>query len=89
MKGINCVFMTNQVLDLPSSMWGIWAQLPPVPEGVQKYTAYLLKQKNVNSSDSESLIFKYPVCLWCRHFAKKPGELILNPCFKVGRMSFQ
>lgn len=55
--------MTNQVLDLSSSMWGIRVQLPPVSEDVKKYAFYLLKQKNVNSSDSESLFLKLLMCL--------------------------
>lgn len=64
MKWINNAFMTNQLLDLSSIMWWIKVQLPPVPEEVEKYP-YLLKQKNVNYSDSESLISKNLMCLWC------------------------
>lgn len=56
--------MTNQLLDLSSIMWRIRVQLPSLPEEVEKH-AYLLKQKNVNYSDSESLIFKHLMCLWC------------------------
>jgi len=70
MKTINYVFMTNQHLDLSSIMWRIRFQLPPVPEEVEKYP-YLLKQKNVNCSDSESLILKHLMRLWCGYLTEK------------------
>lgn len=69
MKRINYVFMTNQLLDVSSIMWRIRVQLPPVPDEVEKYP-YLLKQKNVNHSDSESLIFKQLMCLRCGYLTE-------------------
>lgn len=46
-------------------------------------------QKHFNGSDSQSPIFKYPICLWSQCFAKNVRELILSLCFKVGRMILQ